>query len=105
MRAQDRIVGMANLLFTVSTAMGGFVIIMEDVIIHPDHRGQRYGARLLEEVLEFAREKDFKRITILADKLSSESQAFFQQHGFNYSSLIPMRLILSTDQPSVSCPS
>lgn len=95
-RAQDRIVGMANLLFTVSTAMGGFVLIMEDVIIHPDHRGQGYGALLLEAVIEFAREKDFKRITLLADKLSNDSQAFFQQHGFHYSSLIPMRLILET---------
>ncbi len=95
-RAQDRIVGMANLLFTVSTAMGGFVLIMEDVIIHPDHRGQGYGALLLEAVIDFAREKDFKRITLLADKLSNDSQAFFQQHGFHYSSLIPMRLILET---------
>jgi len=95
-RSQDRIVGMANLLFTVSTAMGGFVLIMEDVIIHPDHRGHGYGARLLESVIEFAREKDFKRITLLADKLSNESQAFFQQHGFHYSTLIPMRLIMET---------
>ena len=94
-RAQDRIVGMANLLFTVSTAMGGFVLIMEDVIIHPDHRGQGYGAMLLEGVIDFAQEKGFKRITLLADKLSNESQAFFQQHGFHYSSLIPMRLILN----------
>ena len=93
-RTQDRIVGMANLLFTVSTAMGGFVLIMEDVIIHPDHRGRGYGAALLEAVVEFAQEKDFKRITLLADKLSNDSQAFFQQHGFTYSSLIPMRLIL-----------
>ena len=93
-RAQDRIVGMANLLFTVSTAMGGFVLIMEDVIIHPDHRGQGYGALLVEAVIEFAQEKDFKRITLLADRLSNDSQAFFQGHGFHYSSLIPMRLIL-----------
>ena len=93
-RAQDRIVGMANLLFTVSTAMGGFVLIMEDVIIHPEHRGQGYGALLLDAVVEFAREKDFKRITLLADKLSNESQSFFRQNGFHYSSLIPMRLIL-----------
>lgn len=94
-RTQDRIVGMANLLFTVSTAMGGFVLIMEDVIIHPDHRGQGYGALLLEAVIDFAREKDFKRITLLDDKLSNDSQTFFQQHGFQYSSLIPMRLILN----------
>lgn len=93
-RTDDRILGMANLLFTISTAMGGFVLIMEDVIIHPDHRGQGLGAMLLEEVLTFAREKEFKRITLLADRLSNESQNFFQRHGFRFSTLIPMRLIL-----------
>lgn len=102
-RAQDRIVGMANLLFTVSTAMGGFVLIMEDVIIHPDHRGQGYGAMLLEGVIDFAKEKGFKRITLLADKLSNDSQSFFQQHGFHYSSLIPMRLILEPQTISLTC--
>ncbi|MDQ8191076.1 GNAT family N-acetyltransferase [Roseibacillus persicicus] len=101
-RAQDRIVGMANLLFTVSTAMGGFVLIMEDVIIHPEHRGQGFGAMLLEAVIAFAKEKDFKRITLLADRLSNDSQAFFQQHGFQFSSLIPMRLILTTESLSES---
>jgi GNAT superfamily N-acetyltransferase len=92
-RSGERILGMANLLFTVSTAMGGFVLIMEDVIIHPEHRGQGLGAMLLEEIVTFAREKDFKRITLLADKLSNDSQHFFQRHGFRFSTLIPMRLV------------
>lgn len=97
-RSEDRILGMANLLFTVSTAMGGFVLIMEDVIIHPEHRGLGLGAKLLEEVISFAREKDFKRITLLADRLSNDSQSFFQRHGFRFSTLIPMRLVLDYEQ-------
>ncbi|MGL4401679.1 MAG: GNAT family N-acetyltransferase, partial [Luteolibacter sp.] len=52
-RNQDRIFGMVNLLFTISTARGGFVILMEDVVIHPDHRGQGYGTMLLDYVSEF----------------------------------------------------
>jgi len=97
-RSEDRILGMANLLFTVSTAMGGFVLIMEDVIIHPNHRGLGLGAMLLEEVVSFAKEKNFKRITLLADKLSNDSQSFFQRHGFRFSTLIPMRLILDSSE-------
>lgn len=99
-RTPERIVGMANLLLTVSTAMGGFVLIMEDVIIHPDHRGQGFGTLLLDAVIDFARQKNFKRITLLADRLSTESQAFFQSRGFQYSSLIPMRLVLT--QPTLT---
>ncbi|MEM1082923.1 MAG: GNAT family N-acetyltransferase [Verrucomicrobiota bacterium] len=97
LRNGDRIFGMVNLLFTISTAMGGFVIQMEDVIVLPDHRGQGYGTQLLEHVVEFAHQKDFKRITLLTDKISAESQNFFRKHGFEYSNMIPMRRITLPD--------
>lgn len=94
LRNNHRIIGMVNLLFTISTARGGFVVLMEDVIVHPDHRGQGYGAMLVEHVVEFARQKGFKRITLLTDKISAESQKFFLKHGFEYSNMIPMRRII-----------
>lgn len=94
LRNGHRIIGMVNLLFTISTAMGGFVIQMEDVIIHPDHRGQGFGGKLLEHVVDFARQKDFLRITILTDKISAESQNFFRKFGFEYSNMIPMRRVI-----------
>lgn len=97
LRNNERIIGMVNLLFTISTAMGGFVIQMEDVIVHPDHRGQGYGTRLLEHVVSFAARKDFKRITLLTDKISAESQNFFRKNNFEYSNMIPMRRIISRD--------
>jgi N-acetylglutamate synthase-like GNAT family acetyltransferase len=93
-RNKDRIFGMVNLLFTISTARGGFVILMEDVVIHPDHRGQGYGAMLVDYVVNFARQKNFKRITLLTDKMSAESQEFFKKQGFEYSNMIPMRRII-----------
>lgn len=94
LRNDHRIFGMVNILFTISTAMGGFVILMEDVVVHPDHRGQGYGAMLVNHVIDFARQKNFKRITLLTDKISAESQDFFLRHGFEYSNMIPMRKIL-----------
>ena len=93
-RNQDQIFGMVNLLFTISTACGGFVILMEDVVIHPDHRGQGYGTMLADYVEEFARKKHFKRITLLTDRISAESQEFFKKQGFEYSNMIPMRKII-----------
>ncbi len=93
-RNQEKIFGMVNLLFTISTARGGFVILMEDVVIHPDHRGQGYGSMLLKHVFEFAQQKDFRRITLLTDKISADSQSFFIKHGFEYSNMIPMRRII-----------
>lgn len=93
-RNREKIFGMVNLLFTISTARGGFVILMEDVVIHPDHRGQGYGSMLLKHVFDFAEQKDFRRITLLTDKISGDSQEFFMKHGFEYSNMIPMRKII-----------
>jgi N-acetylglutamate synthase-like GNAT family acetyltransferase len=94
LRTDHRIIGMVNLLFTISTARGGFVVLMEDVVVHPDHRGLGYGSMLVKYVIEFAKQKDFKRITLLTDRISAESQHFFHKHGFEYSNMIPMRMIL-----------
>jgi GNAT superfamily N-acetyltransferase len=93
LRTDHAIIGMVNLLFTISTAEGGLVILMEDFIISPQHRRQGYGQRLLAHVVEFAQRKGFKRITLLTDKISAESQEFFHDNGFVFSKMIPMRRV------------
>ncbi len=94
LRSADRIIGMINLLFTISTAEGGFVILLEDLIIHSDFRGQGMGSRLLNYAIEYAKQKDFLRITLLTDRVSEESLVFFEKHGFQRSDMVPMRLFL-----------
>jgi GNAT superfamily N-acetyltransferase len=93
-RNNDQIFGMVNMLFTISTARGGFVIMMEDVVIHPHHRGQGFGTMLLDHVVEYAKQKEFLRITLLTDRISAESQEFFRKQGFEYSNMIPMRRLI-----------
>lgn len=93
-RNEDQIFGMVSMLFTISTARGGFVILLEDVVIHPNHRGQGFGTMLLDHVLDYARRKDFLRITLLTDRISAESQEFFRKQGFEYSNMIPMRCLI-----------
>jgi GNAT superfamily N-acetyltransferase len=96
LRSANQIIGMINLLFTISTAEGGFVILLEDLIISRDFRGQRMGSELLEYALEYAKQKGFLRITLLTDRISEASLAFFGKHGFQRSDMIPMRLYLGT---------
>ncbi len=83
LRQDGRILAMINLLFTISTAEGGFVLLMEDVIVHQDHR--HHG---------FAREKNFLRITLLTDQVNEEAQKFFRSHGFTDSKMIPLRMYM-----------
>ena len=91
LRHTGRLLGMINLLFTISTAEGGAVIILEDLIIRQEHRGAGYGALLLQYALDFARQKDFLRITLLTDRLDEPAKHFFHQHGFHESGMVPMR--------------
>jgi GNAT superfamily N-acetyltransferase len=102
LRQNGTILGMINLLFTISTAEGGFVILLEDVVVHRDHRGKGVGDKLLKRAIEYARKKDFQRITLLTDRLNADGQRFFKAHGFNESHMLPMRLILNTQSPAGS---
>ena len=96
LRHNGTIFGMINLLFTISTAEGGFVILLEDVIMHRDYRGQGHGTRLLQHVIDYAKKKDFLRITLLTARLDERSQRFFAGYGFAVSKMIPMRLTFET---------
>jgi len=95
LRQHGQIIGMINLLFTISTAEGGFVMLLEDLVIDLNHRGHGYGTILLQHAIDYAKEKEFLRITLLTDRVEIDSHKFFKQHGFVSSNMIPMRLFLS----------
>jgi GNAT superfamily N-acetyltransferase len=96
LRNDRLIVGMINLLITLSTAEGGFVLLLEDLVIHRDHRGLGYGSRLLRHAVEFAREKKFLRLTLLTHG-NEDVRRFYLKHGFRESEMKPMRLIVSDE--------
>jgi ribosomal protein S18 acetylase RimI-like enzyme len=52
------------------------------------------GSELLKYAMEYAKQKNFLRITLLADLMNEGSVAFFERHGFQRSDMIPMRLYL-----------
>ena len=98
LRRNGAIVGMINLLFTISTAEGGFVILLEDLVIHKEFQGKGYGAKLLQHAIDFAKQKNFLRVTLLTDRPENMAQEFFRHHGFVESSMIPMRLWIMPQQ-------
>lgn len=99
LRRDRTIVGMINLLFTISTAEGGSVILLEDLVIHDAFRGHGYGSKLLQYAIDFAKQKNFLRITLLTDRPEIQSQELFRRFGFFESSMIPMRLLLTSSVP------
>lgn len=94
LREGAAVIAMVNLLFTISTALGGRVALLEDMIVHPAHRGSGAGSRLLQAAVEFARSAGCLRITLLTDCANAAAQRFYQRHGFESSAMLPMRLSL-----------
>src|SRR6059058_648419 len=97
LRRDGVIVGMINLLFKISTAEGGLVMLLEDLLIHQEYQGHGYCSKLLEHAINFARQKNFLRITLLTDRPENLAQEFFRRHGFHESSMIPMRLLITPE--------
>src|SRR5260370_23549442 len=57
LRRDGAIVGMINLLFTISTAEGGFVMLLDYLVVHQHFQVPGYGSKLLNHPIEHARQK------------------------------------------------
>lgn len=99
LRDGGRIVAMVNLLFSISTARGGRVAILEDMVVRPQARGNGAGSKLLRAAVEFAEANGCSRITLLTDRSNEAAMRFYQRHGFSHSAMTPMRLLLPRAAP------
>lgn len=91
LRDESRVVGMANALISISTAEGGPVLTLEDVVIKASHRGGGHGRRLVEHVLAWAAAEGMSRVTLLADKDNAAALAFYERLGFEESAMAVRR--------------
>lgn len=90
-REANDIIGMVNLLYTVSTALGGRVAILEDMVVNPAVRSKGVGSELLLYSVELAKQKGCQRITLLTDFDNENAHRFYQKHGFARSSMAVFR--------------
>lgn len=95
-KVKGRCVAMVNILFTVSTALGERVAILEDMVVDEHHRNSGQGSRLMERAVSEARKCGCRRITLLTDASNVAGHRFYKKHGFALSSMIPFRLILES---------
>ena len=94
LKEKNKILGIANLLVTVSTAMGTKVIILEDFIIKREERGKGRGKFFMNTILDFVREKGYSRITLLVDKDNVKALNFYSRQGFVKSNMECWRYFL-----------
>ena len=90
----DKIVGCVNILYTISTALGGTVAILEDMIIAPKYRGKSLGSKLLKHTIKYLTKKQIQRITLLTDKDNYKAHTFYEKLHFSPSEMIVYRQLL-----------
>jgi GNAT superfamily N-acetyltransferase len=93
-REGRRVVAMASLLYSISTAEGGLAASFEDLVVAPDRRGRGIASALLRYVVGEARKQGVLRLTLLTDTDNRRAQALYAKLGFVPSGMLPMRLHL-----------
>lgn len=91
LKVNGEVAGMANGLTTVSTAEGAAAMILEDVIVGAPWRGRGLGRRLIEHVIDWARQAGMARVTLLTDADNYRAQATYGRLGFSLSAMRVMR--------------
>ena len=90
-RENSELIGMVNILYTVSTALGARVGMLEDMVVSTSARGSGVGSRLIEFALAYATKQGCKRMTLLTDNDNEPAHRFYQKHGFSRSSMVAFR--------------
>jgi GNAT superfamily N-acetyltransferase len=93
-RDAGKVVGMASLVYGISTAEGGLAASFEDFLVLPGYRGKGIGAALLQHVIGEAKKQGVLRLTLLTDKQNKRAQALYRKLGFAESTMKAMRLKL-----------
>jgi ribosomal protein S18 acetylase RimI-like enzyme len=93
-RVKGRVVAMASLVYTISTAEGGTAALFEDLIVLPGHRGRGIASSLVDFVIRQARMHGLLRLTMLTDVQNVRAQRLYRKLGFADSAMKAMRLKL-----------
>ncbi|MEJ2362066.1 MAG: GNAT family N-acetyltransferase [Gammaproteobacteria bacterium] len=91
----QEVVGMCTVQVYISTAEGGDVGLVEDVIVSADYRQHGIGREMLRGLENWARQQGLSRLQLLADKHNQRALAFYQRTGWCHTQLICQRKTIS----------
>lgn len=91
---QDAVIGMATVQTLVSTAEGGRVGLVEDVVVDSRCRCRGVGTMLLARIIDWSRKNRFTRLQLLADRANHIAVDFYRTRGWSATSLNCMRIML-----------
>ena len=91
---QGRVVGMVSCQLLVSSAEGGWSLLLEDLVVDQPERGRGVGRKLLAAAADWGRLRGAGRMQLLADCNNEPALAFYQSQGVALTRLICLRKFL-----------
>jgi GNAT superfamily N-acetyltransferase len=88
------VIGMATVQTLISTAEGGRVGLIEDVIVDKKHCRMGIGTLLLQEIVDWSRKARLKRLQLLADFDNRPALDFYSSQRWISTRLACMRLLI-----------
>jgi len=92
--AEGQVWGMVSLQILLSTADGGPVGLLEDLVVTEKARGLGIGQALLQELTLQANKLGLLRLQLLADRDNQPALHFYQQQGWVRTQLVALRKAL-----------
>ncbi len=84
----SEIAGMINLQKIVSTAAGGYSVLLEDLFVKAEYRSIGIGKMLIDRALLWAKSEGALRIQLAADIRNKVALSFYSNSGFNISNMV-----------------
>lgn len=81
LKATGSVVATASLVFQIKLfRAGGVVGMIEDVVVHPDYRGQKYGVLLIEHMIEVAKKANCYKVILWCN---NKNVAYYEKFGLH----------------------
>lgn len=81
------VVGMVTMQRLISSAEGGYIGQIEDLIVTDEYRKMGVGSRLINKIRFIAQEYGYKRVQLAADVSNDNALEFYSRRGFHRSHL------------------
>lgn len=87
----SRVVGMCSAQLLISTAQGGMVALIEDMVVNSGFKGRGIGRQLMDAIEQWARDHGATRLQLLADRDNQPALAFYKRLAWQSTQLICLR--------------
>jgi GNAT superfamily N-acetyltransferase len=93
-----QVVGMCTAQILISTAEGGLVALIEDMIVKPGYQEKGIGRCLMAAIEDWAIKHGVTRLQLLADRNNSSASDFYDCIGWHPTQLVCWRREITPDK-------